>query len=178
MMKRLNIGCGTDIKEGWINLDSAAIKGVDVVHDIEKLPLPFKRGEFDEVLCRNILEHVDYIPVLKDIHRIMKNGGRLIITAPHFTSKHNFIDPTHKKMFSISTFDFFVEGSKIRRDYYFGFSFGAIEYSKITFQKGMFLYNHVVEKIVNSSRGMMQFYESTLLSRLFPAQDIEACLVK
>ena len=44
MMKKLNLGCGTDIKKGYINLDVAKLDGVDVVHDINRLPLPFKEN--------------------------------------------------------------------------------------------------------------------------------------
>jgi len=33
--KKLNLGCGTDIREGYINLDKKSIDGVDIVHDIE-----------------------------------------------------------------------------------------------------------------------------------------------
>ena len=40
-MKRLNLGSGTDIRKDWVNLDTAALEVVDVVHDINKLPLPF-----------------------------------------------------------------------------------------------------------------------------------------
>lgn len=36
MMKKLNLGLGTDIREGWINLDRSALPGVNVVHDIEQ----------------------------------------------------------------------------------------------------------------------------------------------
>ena len=31
----LNVGCGRNIQEGWINLDSAALPGVDLVCDLE-----------------------------------------------------------------------------------------------------------------------------------------------
>src|SRR3989339_1317786 len=124
-VKKLNLGCGNDIKQGWVNLDSAKLPGVNVVRNIEELPLPFGDGEFDEILANDILEHVEYVPVLKDIHRILKKGGKLTIRVPHFTSKTNFIDPTHKKRFSIETFDFFVSGTKRyrKRPYYFDFAF-------------------------------------------------------
>ncbi|MBX4210680.1 class I SAM-dependent methyltransferase, partial [Candidatus Parcubacteria bacterium] len=107
-MPKLNLGSGTDIRAGWVNLDSAKLPGVDVVHDIQKLPLPFKDGEFDIILCRDILQHVDYTPILKDLYRILRPGGKLIIRVPHFTSKNNVIDPTHRSTFSVRTFDFFV----------------------------------------------------------------------
>jgi len=180
--KKLNLGCGTKIKAGWINLDIAPGSGIDVVHDIEKLPLPFKNGEFEEVLCEDILEHVEYIPVLRDIHRILKNGGSAMIRVPHFTSKTNFIDPTHKKRFSIETFDFFVSGTKRyrKRPYYFDFAFEHCREVKIDFEYGSpeFFLNPTVERIVNRSSRMQKLYESTFLSRIFPANNIYIVLVK
>jgi len=34
---KLNVGCGRNIKEGWINLDSAALPGVELVCDLESV---------------------------------------------------------------------------------------------------------------------------------------------
>lgn len=181
-LKKLNIGCGNNILPGWINLDISALPGVDVVFDIQNLPLPFADGQFDEVLCQDILEHVEYIPILRDIYRIMKKGGKLSIRVPHFTSKHNFIDPTHKKMFSINTFDFFVENSfqQYGRGYYFDFSFASCVEAKIVFETGsvVFFLNPLVEELVNYSPRMQKIYESTFLSRLFPACNLLITIVK
>src|SRR5436309_921097 len=74
---RLNLGSGTDVREGYVNLDIAALPGVDVVHDLSRLPLPFEDAQFEEVLCKDILEHLDYVPVLRELHRIIRPGGRL-----------------------------------------------------------------------------------------------------
>ncbi len=179
---RLNLGCGTNILKNWVNLDIAKLPGVDVVHDITKLPLPFEAGSVDEILCQDVLEHMDYIPVLKDIHRILKPGGKVTIRVPHFTSKHNFIDPTHKKMFSINTFDFFVKGSSEQGDrgYYFDFAFTASEKNKILFERDsiVFILNPLMEKIVNSSPSVQRVFESTGWSRFFPAGNILVTLVK
>lgn len=180
--KRLNLGCGTDRKDGWINLDSADIPGVDVVHDIEKLPLPFTDESFSEILCQDVLEHVEYIPVLKELYRILAPGGELNIRVPHFTAKNNFIDPTHKKLFSIQTFDYFAKDSqpRDRRPYYFDFSFRTLKGRTITFELSsrFFFYNRFVGRIVNKSTRRQELYESTALSRLFPAQNILLTLVK
>lgn len=181
-LKKLNLGCGTDIKEGWINLDSAAIPGVDVVHDIEKLPLPFRDEEFDEILAQDVLEHIEYVPVLKDLYRVLKKDGTLTIRVPHFTSKNNFIDPTHKKRFSINTFDFFVRNTKLgeKREYYFDFMFAKIKSRHITFERSsrIYFYNRLVEPLVNHYLKVQQFYESSFLSRLFPAENIVITLYK
>ena len=108
MKNKLNVGCGKDIREGWVNLDSVKLPGVDVCHDINLLPLPFADAEFDEILCKDVLEHVEYIPTLGEFHRILKSGGRLTIRVPHFTSKDAFSDPTHRKFFTSHTFRYFT----------------------------------------------------------------------
>ena len=184
--KKLNLGCGIDIKPGWINLDSVAIPGVDVVHDIEKPPLPFGNEAFDEILAQDVLEHVDYIPVLKDLHRILKTGGALRIRVPHFTSKNNFVDPTHKKLFSVNTWDFFVTSPSTsrhiekERTYYFDFAFAEKLHCHITFEKSsrIFFCNRLAEWFFNLSPKIQSFYESTGFSRLFPAENILIQLIK
>jgi predicted SAM-dependent methyltransferase len=185
-LKRLNLGCGHDIRPGWVNLDSAKIEGVDVVHDIERLPLPFKDGEFDEILCNDVLEHVEYIPVLRDLHRILKPGGKLTIRVPHFTSRNTYSDPTHKKAFGIRTMEFFVQDSQLNKDkhreYYFDFHFSKLASVKITFEKNIFFIkyvnNYIIAPLVNSSQGMCHFFEQTGFSRMFPAENIIFELMK
>lgn len=177
--KKLNLGCGHDIREGWVNVDVVQLPRVDVVHDIEQIPLPFEDSEFDVVLCQDIFEHIDYIPVLREVHRIVKTGGRVVIRVPHFTSRRNYDDPTHKKMFSIRTFEFFIRDSRARRGYYFDFHFSRIASSKIVFEKKLYLYNYGVEWLVNASRKLKEtVYEATFLSRLFPADSIIITLIK
>ena len=176
---KLNVGCGTDIKTGWVNLDSHKLPGVDIVHDIEKMPWPFASGSVSHVFCANVLEHVDYIPVMKEIHRILCEDGTVEIIVPHFTSRNNFIDPTHRKMFSIRTFEFFVKDSSYGRGYYFDFMFRKIERRKIMFEKRASLFfNYLVEPVMNISSASMIYYEATFLSRLFPAADIFVALRK
>lgn len=177
-MKKLNLGCGTDIKEGWVNLDIADLPGVDVIHDVNELPLPFTDEEFDHILAQDILEHLEYIPLLKDLHRILKPGGSLEIRVPHFTSRYNFNDPTHKKMFSSKTMDFFVKGAPHNRDYYFDVHFSENARTQISFEKGIYLYNYLIEPIVNLSRHTRTIYEATFWSRLFPAGMMEVRLIK
>lgn len=113
MKKILDLGCGANRIENAIGMDKTKLKGVNVVHDAEKFPYPFKANYFDEVYCNHILEHLsDTVKTMEEIHRITKNDGSVFITVPHFSSKSAWIDPTHKKAFSLATFDYFAEKAK------------------------------------------------------------------
>ncbi len=177
MEERLNLGCGTDIRPGFVNLDSAELLGVDVVHDLSVLPLPFPDGSFVEVVCQDVLEHLDYAALLEDIHRVLRPGGRVVIRSPHFTSRAVYLDPTHRTAFSIDTLRFFVQGSD--RAYYFPFAFARVESARITFHRyrGM-PWNYALEALVNRSPAAQAYYEGTFLSRLFPASNVEVTLVR
>ena len=109
---KLNIGCGEKILQEYVNLDKFPLHGVDVVHDLEKFPYPFQDNIFERVECFMILEHIDDLAgVMKELHRICKNNALLRIKVPYFSCASNFIDPTHKRLFSYYSFDFFTKES-------------------------------------------------------------------
>jgi len=85
----LDIGCGSqpfksyfvDRVELYLGLDISNEEGVDIVADA--LQLPFASHSFDTVLCTQSLEHVpDPDSVFREISRVLKNGGILILSAP------------------------------------------------------------------------------------------------
>lgn len=179
-LRRLSVGCGHHARSGWTNLDLAPLPGVDVVHDLDDLPLPFGDASFDYIECHDILEHVRELPdVMRELNRITAPGGRIHVTGPHFTSYTWPTDPTHRRAFAINTFEFFATSSMHDRDYYFDFAFSAIEVRLIRFQKVWYQpWNWPMERIVNKHRKVQGFYESTFWARLFPAHNIEVVLVR
>ncbi len=98
----LDLGCG-HYPENLINLESKIEKAVGVDRDIpdknfsskirfietnieQELPLP--DNEFDCILILAVLEHLEHPQeVIRECHRVLKPGGRLIITIPTNYSK-------------------------------------------------------------------------------------------
>lgn len=114
-MKILNIGCGDKPMPNAINLDWIKMRGVDVVHNIEKTPWPFKDNQFEEVHAYAILEHVDnFIAIMEEIHRILKPNGKCTITGPYYMHKDTFTDPTHKRGFTSKSFQYFEESCNLK----------------------------------------------------------------
>jgi len=83
---KLNLGCGDDVREGYINIDVRKTKTNVLVLDLEKeLLKPFPNESADEIIARDFIEHVSWRRVedlLKDIFRVLKRGGRLYVQAP------------------------------------------------------------------------------------------------
>jgi SAM-dependent methyltransferase len=118
---KLNLGCGADIRPGYLNLDVAPLPGVDVVHNLATLPYPFADDEFEEIVAYNILEHLpDTIGVLEEIWRISRPGGSVHVRVPYWNSLDGITDPTHVRWFNQYTFQFFDPTSERcrRRPYY------------------------------------------------------------
>lgn len=60
---------------------------LDIVSDITKIPV--QTASFDAVLCVEVLEHVpEPINALSELSRILKPGGKLILTLPFCSMTH------------------------------------------------------------------------------------------
>lgn len=105
-MRKLNFGCGKEIKRGYINVDIIPFEGVDTTLDFNVFPYPFSDNEFDKILADNILEHLDDIPaVMKELHRITKANGMIRIIVPYYNCYGAYNDVTHKHYFSHRSFE-------------------------------------------------------------------------
>lgn len=108
-MKKLNLGCGTDYRNGWINIDKGTCK-CDVQHDIEIAPYPFEDNSVNKVVLQHVLEHIDpnnLHTMVKEIYRVCVNNALIHIESPMAGSNNYFTDPTHKMPVTDRTFDFF-----------------------------------------------------------------------
>ncbi|HEY2016065.1 MAG TPA: methyltransferase domain-containing protein [Bryobacteraceae bacterium] len=58
----------------------------DIDHfDAEKDPFPYPDGDFDTVLCCELIEHLfeDPMHLMSEVNRILKPGGHLVLTTPN-----------------------------------------------------------------------------------------------
>lgn len=108
-MRVLDLGAGSiDRGPGVVRADLSPAVRPDVVLDAGR-PLPFRSGAFDRVLCFDVVEHVADVPALMaEIHRVLRPGGTLLVTTPHFSCANAHTDPTHRHRFGWRSFDYFT----------------------------------------------------------------------
>jgi predicted SAM-dependent methyltransferase len=100
-MRKLNIGCGSDLIPGWINLDQNASNGVTLCFDLDSIPrvaLPLDENSIDEIFASHIIEHLrSPLEVFEELWRIAAPGCQMIIRVPHGASDSASNDPTHRR---------------------------------------------------------------------------------
>lgn len=81
---RVNLACGDDYQEGYVNLDLREDCRVELVADVRHLP--FADGSVDELLANDCLEHfpADQTgPLLAEWRRVLVAGGTLTLKLPN-----------------------------------------------------------------------------------------------
>src|SRR6185312_513515 len=85
---KLNLGCGQNKVEGYLNVDKYAACAPDRVVDLEAFPWPFPDASVDEILLTHVLEHLGretetFFGIMRELHRVLKPGGKVQIRVPH-----------------------------------------------------------------------------------------------
>ncbi len=128
----LHFGSGNKRLPGSATVDVLKLPEVDVVHNLDQYPWPFEAESFDVVFGHNVLEHLtDIVAAMEEVHRLLKPGGRVVLTVPYFRSTDAFTDVTHKHYFTSQSLDYFVDSIS---------TLSAYEYSKRRFRKIGFWY--------------------------------------
>ena len=120
-LNRLHLGCGRTILKDWINLDFVALKGVDVVANLDtcaEVPLPFEDNSIEEFYGSHLIEHIQHtLPMMQELHRIAKPGAKANFRLPYGSSDDAFEDPTHVKQYFLQSFSYFSQPYYWRADY-------------------------------------------------------------
>lgn len=83
-IRKLQIGAGPNILEGWLNTDYyPGSRGVVFLNATKHFP--FKDRTFDYIFSEHQIEHLTYregLYMLRECYRILKAGGRIRIATP------------------------------------------------------------------------------------------------
>lgn len=107
---KLNLGCGTDKREGFINIDVSPDVNADVVLDLSTKPFPYTDNSVEQILAIDFFEHILYpIPLLNECHRVLQKDGEIYIEVPMAGTNDFYKDPTHVRPFVPETFKYFAD---------------------------------------------------------------------
>ncbi len=137
--KKLNLGSGMRPIEGFVNLDWSSQGNPDVVHDLNAFPYPFPDNSFDFVEMSHILEHLDRpFFVMREVYRILKPGGVVHISVPHFS--RGFTHAEHAHGFDVS-FPYYLDA---RYDFS---GYAGCDFRHISTRLQWMAFFHLLEKI-------------------------------
>lgn len=116
---RLNLGCGRDIREGWVNIDCSPLPGVDHVVDFDGKPvLPFDDDAVSYSEGIHVIEHLrNPLPFMQELHRVTRPGGVAAFRCPYGSTDDADEDPTHVRRMFAGSWGYFGQPHYWRADY-------------------------------------------------------------
>ncbi|MEE9395553.1 MAG: DUF4214 domain-containing protein [Methylococcales bacterium] len=105
--KKINLGCGYDLKKGFLNIDLNSFHDPDLVCDATNLaPLP--SNYYEHILANDILEHIPRtkcLVALREWNRVLANKATLELQVPNiiglldlFTRSENQNIESHERL--------------------------------------------------------------------------------
>lgn len=107
---KLDLGCGEKkLREGFYGLDHIHLEGIDILADLNEPLNLLPDGCVEHLFTSHTLEHIDnFLPLMKEFHRITKPDGIIEIVVPHFSNVYGFSDPTHVRFFGLYSMYYFT----------------------------------------------------------------------
>lgn len=167
--KTLDFGCGLRKRPGAVGVDVNPRSHADVIHDLNRFPYPFSDNEFDEIICDNVVEHLDdIIRVMEELHRIAKPSSLVTIIVPFHPHQQARTDPTHRHFFGVHSFDYFVGGTANA-----GFEYSKARFTllSVEFEKGLAQRHWFDRALVAFANARKDLYENRV-ANIFPVRNL------
>jgi len=165
--KVLHIGSGKAALPGTKTIDIIDFPEVDVVHDLDIFPWPFADNSYDLIFAHSVFEHLEnQLKTMEEISRILKPGGRLVITVPYFRCVDAFTDSTHTHFFTTQSLNYYIRGSELSN----------FEYTNVKFKKIGFWYGwphpskNILVRLLKKIMNRYPYFYDQYLSIIFPVK--------
>ena len=165
----LDLGCGLRKRPGAMGIDVNPRSQADVIHDLNRFPYPFPDNDFDEIICDNIIEHLDdFLKVMEELHRVAKPLALVTIVVPFYSHQQAHTDPTHRHFFGVHSFDYFIDGTAN-----VGFQYSKSKFTllSVEFEKELTQRHWFDRMIVAFANRQKDLYENRL-ANVFPLRNL------
>ena len=112
-MIQLNLGCGADKRDGYINIDKRVEVEPDQLLDIELRGLShWEDNSVDRIIAKDFLEHIrrrKVIFVMEEIWRVLKDGAEFEHFTPSSCGRGAFQDPTHRSYWNYNSWLYYTD---------------------------------------------------------------------
>jgi predicted SAM-dependent methyltransferase len=83
-VRKLHIGCGENIVDGWLNSDYY-VGSARILHLDAAGCFPFDNHMFDYIFSEHMIEHISYsngFAMLSECHRVLRKNGQIRVSTP------------------------------------------------------------------------------------------------
>lgn len=127
---KLNIGCGNDYREGYVNIDVSRAVEADEYFDITD-GIPFNSDVFDEIIINNVLCQIEkndeFVSVINELWRVC--SGDIYVRVPNASHICAYQDPMDCRRFTPESFTYLDHRHRRYKQYgkHYGFKPFVVE---------------------------------------------------
>jgi SAM-dependent methyltransferase len=174
----IELGCGpSKLDPSSIGIDVVDSPAVDVVGDARAVLAKIPDASIARVTTSHFLEHVDDLDgIVREIARVLVDGGTLDAVMPHFSNPYFYSDPTHRRTFGLYTLSYMAKSRLFRREVpRYGKEYGLeLVDVRLRFDSNFYVLRMLkrgLTRMVNATRWGQELYEE-VFAHIVPCYDV------
>lgn len=126
---KLNLGCGKDYMEGYVNVDLNENVNIDQAVNLETDVFPWEDNSIDHIVAKHVVEHIwNRDRFMNECWRVLKPGKTMYIETPKAGTVAYWKDPLHVSGWIKETFQYYCEWNTNPADNRRKWEMGSCEY--------------------------------------------------
>ena len=162
--KKLNLGCGFDIKDGYLNIDFQDYHQPDLVADVTELKM-LPNNYYEEIVAQDVLEHIEREKTESVLIRwgeLLRVGGKLYLRVPSIIDLAELLKKNQDPMFHKELVQCLFGTQHYTGDYHYtGFTKPLIHYY-------LYLAGFQVLDIKNKDEWLFEVFAKKISSAVLP----------